>query len=156
MTGSATEAKRYALKLLHYRSRSEKEIIQRLKLKGFDDNHINNTVEFLKNTELIKDDVLASELFRNATENKLLGRKGIQVFLSNRGIKKDLVTETLSGLSEDTEKKTALRLVEKKMKVLRNHPKNVIKRRLWGMLERRGFSAGVIHTAIKSINDKKS
>jgi len=156
LTGSATEAKRYALKLLHYRSRSEKEIIQRLKLKGFDDNHINNTVEFLKNTELIKDDVLASELFRNATENKLLGRKGIQVFLSNRGIKKDLVTETLSGLSEDTEKKTALRLVEKKMKVLRNHPKNVIKRRLWGMLERRGFSAGVIHTAIKSINDKKS
>lgn len=156
MTGSATEAKRYAFKLLHYRSRSEKEIIQRLKRKGFDDNHINDTVEFLKNAELIKDNVLASELLRNATENKLLGRKGIQAFLSNRGIKKDLADEALSGLSEDTEKETALRLVEKKMKVLRNHPKNVIKRRLWGMLERRGFSAGVIHTAIKSINDKKS
>ncbi len=156
MTGSATEAKRYALKLLHYRSRSEKEIIQRLKRKGFDDNHINDTVEFLTNAELIKDDVLASELFRNATENKLLGRKGIQAFLSNRGIKKDLVTETLSRLSEDTEKETALRLVEKKLKLLKNQPNNVRKRRLWGMLERRGFSADVIHTAIKSINDKKS
>lgn len=153
MTGSATEAKRYALKLLHYRSRSEKEIIQRLKRKGFDDNHINDTVEFLKNAELIKDNVLASELFRNATENKLLGRKGIQAFLSNRGIKKDLAAEALSCLSEDTEKETALRLVEKKMKVLRNHPKNVIKRRLWGMLERRGFSAGVINTVIKSIDE---
>ena len=156
MTGSATEAKRYALKLLHYRSRSEKEIIQRLKRKGFDDNHINDTVEFLKSAELIKDNVLASELFRNATENKLLGRKGIQAFLSNRGIKKDLASETLSCLSEDTEKETALRLVEKKMKVLRNHPKNVIKRRLWGMLERRGFSAGVINYTLRSIDDRES
>ncbi len=156
MKGSATEAKRYALKLLHYRSRSEKEIIQRLKRKGFDDIQISNTVEYLKNAELLNDDVLASELLKSATEKKQLGRKGIQVFLFHRGINKNLIAETLSGLSEDTEKETALRLVEKKMKVLRNHSKNVIKRRLWGMLERRGFSADVIHTAIKSINDKES
>ncbi len=156
MTGSAAEARRYALKLLHYRSTSEKEIIQRLKRKSFDDTQINNTVAFLKNARLINDDVLAPELLRNATEKKLLGRKGIQAFLSNRGIKKDLIAETLSGLSEDKEKETALRLVEKKLKLLRNQPRNVIKRRLWGMLERRGFSAEVINYTLRSIDDRES
>ncbi len=154
MTGLASEARLYALKLLHYRSRSEKEIIQRLRRKSFDDIQINNTVEFLKKAGLINDDILASELLRNATEKKQLGRKSIQAFLSNRGIKKDLIAETLSGLSEDKEKETALRLVEKKMKVLKNYPKNVIKRRLWGMLERKGFSAEVINSVMKSVDEE--
>jgi regulatory protein len=151
LTGSPAEARHYALKLLHYRSRSEKEMIDRLKRKGFDDIQISNTVEYLQNAELIKDEVLASELLRHAIEKKYLGRKGIKVFLFNRGIKKGLIDEILSDLPEEIEKEAALRLVEKKMKVLRNHPQDVIKRRLWGMLERRGFSADIINAVIKSI-----
>jgi regulatory protein len=151
LTGSLAEARHYALKLLHFRSRSEKEMIDRLKRKGFDDTQINNTMEYLQNAGLIKDEALAPELLKHAIEKKYLGRKGIKVFLSSRGLKKDLIDETLSDFSEDVEKEAALRLVEKKMKVLRNYPEDVIKRRLWGMLQRRGFSAEIINKAIKSI-----
>jgi len=126
-------------------------MIDRLKRKGFDDTQINNTMEYLKNTGLIKDEALAPELLKHAIEKKYLGRKGIKVFLSSRGIKKNLIDETLSDFSEEIEKEAASRLVEKKMKVLRNYPEDVIKRRIWGILQRRGFSADVINTTIKSI-----
>jgi len=126
-------------------------MIERLKRKGFDEKQINNTMQYLENIGLINDEALAPELLRYAVEKKHLGRKGIRAFLYTRGIKKDLIDETLSNFSEGIEKEAALRLVEKKMKVLRNHPEDIIKRRLWGILQRRGFSADVISTMIKSI-----
>ena len=59
------EAKSYALKLLGYRSRSEKEMTERLKKKGFDGTVINSVVKFLKDTGLIKDEALAAELLNS-------------------------------------------------------------------------------------------
>lgn len=156
MKGTLAEAGRYALKLIHYRSRSEKEMIQRLKRKGFSNNLIDSTMEYLKNAGLIHDEILASELLKTTIENKHLGRRGIAMFLSHRGIKKDTIDKTLSGVSDDIEKDTALKLVEKKLKILKKYPENIVKRRLWGMLQRRGFSSSVIITAMKSIEDNES
>ncbi|MBI4697760.1 MAG: regulatory protein RecX [Nitrospirae bacterium] len=152
MKDSRAEAIRYALKLLSYRSRSEKELNQKLRKKGFDEDTLSGAVIFLKDTEMVKDEHLAPELVRNAIDKRLLGKKGIQQFLSSRGIEKDLISESMSALSEDTEKETALRLVEKKMRILKDYPREVAKRRLIGMLQRRGFSSEVIHSAVKSIN----
>lgn len=128
-------------------------MLERLKRKGFDNDQINSTIGYLQDAGLINDESLASELFKNAIEKKHFGRKGIKTFLSKRGLKKDMIAEILSGLSEDIEKKAALRLVEKKLKVLRNYPQDIIKRRLWAMLQRRGFSVDIINMAIKSIED---
>jgi regulatory protein len=156
LKGSPAEARRYALKLIHYRFRSENEMMQRLKRKGFDNNLIHSTMKYLKNVGLIRDETLASELLKTTIENKHLGRRGIALFLSHRGIKQDTITKTLSGVSEDIEKDTALRLVEKKLKTLKQHPEHVIKRRLWGMLQRRGFSTYIINFVMKSIEGKES
>ena len=131
-------------------------MMQRLKRKGFDNNLIHSTIEYLKNAGLIRDEILASELLETTIENKHLGRRGIALFLSHRGIKQDTITKTLSGVSEDIEKDTALRLVEKKLKTLKQYPQHVIKRRLWGMLQRRGFSTYITNIAIKSIEGKES
>jgi len=141
---SHVKAREYALKLLSHCSRSEKEICDRLKKKGFDGNDITRTIKFLQETGLIKDEELVHELLINAVEKKYLGKRGIRLFLRNRGIKKDLIDEAISGLSEGAEKEAAMRLAQRKLKVLKNYPPDIIKRRLWGMLERRGFSAEII------------
>lgn len=141
---SHVKAREYALKLLSYRSRSEKEIYDRLKKKGFAGAEITCTIKFLQAAGLIKDEELVHELLKNAVEKKYLAKRGIKLFLRNRGIKKDLIDEAISGLSEDAEKEAALGLAERKLKVLKNYPPDIIKRRLWGMLERRGFSAEII------------
>lgn len=150
---SHAEARNYALKLLRYRSRSKKEMFERLRRKGFDNDQINRAMEFLEDVGLMKDEVVARELFRNAIERKYLGRKGIEMFLSRRGIERELINETLSTHTREVEKGVALKLVEKKLKTLKNYPENIVKRRLWGILQRRGFSTDIINIAVKSVEE---
>lgn len=148
---SKPEAKGYALKLLSYRSRSKRELLQRLKEKGFDSEEIERAIACLEDAGFIKDEELAHGLFQNALERKYLGRKGIKMLLLRRGIRKELINETLSNLTEEMEQESAKRLVEKKLRTLKACPEEIIRQKLWRMLERRGFSPDVINYVIKSI-----
>lgn len=151
MKGSDAEAKAYALKLLSYRSRSRRELRDRLKRKGFGDEQINTAVLSLERIGLINDEQLAQQLLRYSTETKPLGKKGLDALLAKRGIDKELVSRTLSSHTKDTEEESAQLFVEKKLRSLKNYPADVVKRRLWGMLSRRGFSAGVIQKVVGSL-----
>ncbi len=140
MKGFRNDAKTCALKLLSYRSRSRKEISDRLKRKGFSVKEIEATIHFLENAGLISDEALTKELFRYSVERKSLGKKGIEAFLSRRGIDKELIHKELSIYTNDIEAESAAGFAEKKLKSLDKYPEEIIKRRLWGMLQRRGFS----------------
>ncbi len=151
LKGSPADAKRTALKLLSYRSRSRKELHERLERKGFESGQITEVITLLEHAGLINDKALASDLLAYSMERKYLGKKGIRMFLMKRGIDRELIDKTLSLLSPDMEDRTALALVEKKMDALGNVPNNVAKRRLWGMLQRRGFPFEVISRAVNSV-----
>lgn len=148
LRGSLPEPRSYALKLLQYRPRSLKEMQWRLSKKGFDEDEINNTIRFLEDTGLIEDRLLASGLMRDAVERRYLGKKGVETLLYQRGIEKELINETLSSHTEDMEMEAVKRLIKKKLRTLKNHPQDTIKRRLIGMLRRRGFSGDVINRAL--------
>jgi len=148
LKGSRADAKTCALNLLSYRSRSRKELLDRLKRKGFSDGQISDAVKSLERAGLINDEGLAEELFRYSLERKPLGKRGLGALLARRGIDKELIDNTLSARTGEMEEKAALMLVEKKIRTLKNHPEDIVKRRLWGMLRRRGFSSGVIHKVI--------
>ncbi len=151
MRGFSAEVRTYALKLLGYRSRSRKEMYERLKRKGFENKQIRDTLKLLEDTGLIKDEVLAVELFRYAIEKKHLGKKGIEMFLFRRGIERELINETLSTHTGEMEMESALELVKRKKRLLKNYPEDIVKRRLQGMLYRRGVSIDTINTVLKSM-----
>lgn len=152
MKGSRAEARSYALKLLSYRSRSRKEMIERLIKKGFNEEETERAVLSLEEAGLIKDESLAEELFNYAATRKNLGRRGIESFLSRRGIGKELRSKTLSAHTEEMETDAAHRIIETKLRTLKRHPADVIRRRLFGMLQRRGMSADVINKAVRSLD----
>ena len=151
MKGSLAEVRGYALKLLNYRSRSRKEMLERLGKKGFAQNHINDVMEFLERAKLINDELLASDLFRQSTERKYLGCMGVRMFLTSRGIPKELIDKTMSVHTREMEEVSARHFIEKKRNSLNRHPENVVKRRLWGMLQRRGYSISVISKLMREI-----
>ncbi|MEF9426766.1 MAG: RecX family transcriptional regulator [Candidatus Mariimomonas ferrooxydans] len=62
----------------------------------------------------------------------------------------------MSTHTGEMEKDAALKIVEKKLKALKKYPENIIRRRLWGMLKRRGFSSDTINMAVRSVSNKKS
>lgn len=127
-------------------------MLQRLGKKGFDQYHIADVMDFLERAKLINDEVLASDLFRQSTERKYLGCRGVRMFLAKRGIPDELIDRTMSAHTSEMEGLSARNFIEKKMDSLSRHPDKVIKRRLWGMLQRRGYSFSVISKVFREID----
>lgn len=149
-TRKPLSAKAYALRLLSFRSRSKKEISERLQEKGFSPKEIEDALEYLEDAGFLKDSLLAERLLQYAIEKKHLGRRGIKMLLLRRGLDKELIDKTLSGIADEAEQEAALRFTEKKLKTLGNYPKATIKQKLYRALERRGFSRNIINAAMTS------
>lgn len=147
MTGSAGNARRYALLLLRYRGRSEKELRDRLRKKGYQAGEIETTVAYLLDSGFLDDRGLAEHLKRQAMTNKLLGFEGTRRFMQQRGISKEIIEETLE-YHEDDELRNIRTLIEKKQKCLCSYPEPKRTQRLMGSLMRKGYSAALIRKAL--------
>ncbi len=143
-----SKALNYAFKLLSYRDRSKKEIYDRLLQKGYPESIANETIDYLKEKGFIDDVKLAASLKRNAIEKKHLGKRGVINFLVNRGIPVEIVNTIEYDEREYLE--AAKRLAEKKLRIMVNADRETVKKKIWGSLSRKGFSADIISKTIKS------
>jgi regulatory protein len=151
LTDSALEAKRYSFKLLSYRGRSESELEERLRRKGFSEGVITSVLKDLKLSGYLDDLALALQLRRLGREKKLLGYQGVKLFLQKKGIPDEVVDQALD-YDEDEELGSAQRLMEKKLGSPGNRLDEGGKRRLWNLMARRGYSFDVIRKTMKNIN----
>ncbi|OGW28494.1 MAG: hypothetical protein A2X59_10275 [Nitrospirae bacterium GWC2_42_7] len=154
MTDSENDAKKYSLKLLGYRARSEKELRHRLTEKGFTDIAISGTINFLRQCGYIDDRALAVNLKREALVNRLLGYKSAKFFLLKRGLDLNIVESALQ-YDEDDELQNARRLADKKIRLMGNDFTVSAQRRLWNFLARRGYSYSTIKKVIGKFNFKE-
>ncbi len=141
------KALQYAFLLLRYRDRSEKELIQRLGRKGFSEENGAKVVSYLKGKGFVDDARFAESLKRTAVEQRQLGKRGLVNYLISRGIPGKII-EDLAGDDEDY-LETAETLVERKMRQFSGLDEMTVKRRLWGVLARKGFSPDIIRRALK-------
>lgn len=131
-------------------------MLERLTQRGFSAHQIDRTMDFLNDAGLLNDAVVAREAVRCALRDRHLGRQGLRSLLYKRGFTRDLIQEVLSSLSTEQEEETAFRLVEKKQRALKGHPRSTVKRRLAAMLQRRGFPSGVIIRTLNSAGFDKT
>jgi regulatory protein len=151
LTDSSNEARRYSLRLLSYRARSEKELRERLEKKGFSDKSIATAVSALKDSGFIDDAALAGQLRRQAVEVKLLGFGPAKAYMLKRGLPGDII-ESVLHRDEDEELENAYKLVEKKRKTMGNYLTAGERKKLWNFLARRGYSFETIRKALKDIS----
>jgi len=145
----ADKAKRFALKLIRYRDRSEAELTKRLQIKGFPDQIIHRTIEFLKETGLVNDTALARTLTDIAINVRLLGNKGVGFFLRSRGISDDDFPSEAPGAPDEIER--ALTLYRKKSKSLSSLPDTEKKKKMRGYLLRKGYSAESVNKVLRTL-----
>jgi len=136
---SENEAKNVALKFLSFRRRTEKEIKDKLKKKGFDERTIKSTIEKLKEYDLINDFEFATAWVKERLADKPRGKKLLKHELWKKGVKKDVIDQVTEELCQD-EDKSASKLLEKIKKRYRNLEPEVARRRMLSLLLRRGFS----------------
>ena len=135
------KAKEFALKLLSFRPRSRKELKDRLKKKGFEQEAIEQTLNRLEELNLIDDHKFASMWVEEKLRYRPTGRRVLEQELYLKGIDKDIISEVLDKVYSDIdEKDLALKLFEKRKKQYAKLDEDVAKRRINNLLLRRGFS----------------
>jgi regulatory protein len=148
LKGLQNKARQYAFKLLSYRGRSEKELEERLIKKGITKTVTSSTINYLKDMGLIDDMALAETLKREAVTTKLLSQNGAKKFILNRGISREIVDLVFSN-DENEDIENARRLVDKKLKTFKNYSSETVRRRLYNLLLRRGYSFETIMAVLK-------
>ena len=147
MADDYADALKYALRMLGYRDRSASDMRQKLAGKGFAENIIDSTIERLEEKGFLDDRKFAEQLSRDAIERRNYGYHGVRRYLLKKGIPPDIIGD-VADRGGDYEG-SARRLVEKKMKLMENCSRDTARRRLWGVLSRRGFTPGEIQRVLK-------
>lgn len=144
------KAKDTVFRLLKLRLRSEKEVHDKLKSKGFEEEIIEKTIEYFKEIELVNDRVFAQKWI-SFRLNKPFGFTRIKKELKEKGVEEDIVHEELAKVDDYQELDVVKRIIERRGKIYKGIDKNKLKQRLFGYLIRRGFSSGSVYKALREI-----
>ncbi|NLV75851.1 MAG: recombination regulator RecX [Tissierellia bacterium] len=144
-----SKAKDQALKFLTYRQRSKKEIINKLKSKGYEEDIIENTLSYLEEYGLVNDVEFAKAFMRDKINLNKFGPTRIKYELYKKGIDDSIIEEVLE--EDDEEYTRALVLAKKKLPSYKKDDKKAIYRKLGGFLQRKGYSYDCINRVLKEL-----
>jgi regulatory protein len=153
--GRKKEALEYAMLFLSYRPRSQREMSERLKRKGFEPEVTAAVLEDLKNLRLIDDSQFARDLAESRIKNRLQGDARVREDLIRKGIDRKLAEDAVRDLSdaerEDVpdEDERAYQALVKRRNQIHNADDRTVQRRLFGYLSRRGFAYDTVERALQ-------
>lgn len=107
--------KEKALKLLEYRSHSEKELADKLRRYEASEENIELTLDFCRRYGFVNDESYAKRKAHDLFKLKKLGTRRIRQELKMLGIAEEYITEALYELDADTEQDMLLELARKKL-----------------------------------------
>ncbi|MDI6829039.1 MAG: regulatory protein RecX, partial [Armatimonadota bacterium] len=147
-----TKAKKKALNLLGYRSRSRAEITQRLSRSGFAEDIIEDTLAYLERVGLIDDEQFSQDWVKSRLTNKGMGKQRIKWELKQKGVPNDVVEEALSEVDDETEYESALDAAKRRWDKYKDTEINVRRRKLASYLCRQGFSWEVVSQVLSKLS----
>ncbi|MGD9015219.1 MAG: regulatory protein RecX [Candidatus Omnitrophota bacterium] len=141
----------YAFGLLKYRPRSEYELRQRLKKRGFTEPVIRETLVFLKEKGLVNDCEFA-RIWIESRIKKPLGIYRLKQELRIKGINKELIEQLIEQVGNRySEEEVISDLIQRRLEKLKHIEPAKAKRRIFLYLFRRGFSSEKIREALDGI-----
>jgi regulatory protein len=135
-----------AFHFLSYRPRSEAETRMRLQRRGFETAEIEKCISRLKHLELINDAAFAEFWKDNRNSFRPRSQRAVKQELRQKGVKREVIDEVVANI-DDAE--NAYQVAVAKARSLPVTDYQIFRRRLGGYLQRRGFSYGVINSAVK-------
>ena len=146
--------KQRAFRYLGRRLLSENELKVKLKQKKYDENIIDETIEYLKEKEYLNDLEFANVFSSENIRNKLWGKNKLKAELMRRGINNEIILQVLSEkFPEGNDLNNALELAHKKYHLLskRNLEQKKIKEKIISFLFSKGYDYEVIKEAVEQI-----
>lgn len=138
----------YALNLLSYRQRSEKEIYLALKRKGFDESYIRYSIDYCIVNNYLNDKTFAISFINDKLNLNKLGSERIKYELILKGISKDIIDELLI-IDSDEQYEMAMELAQKRLPSYKKDKPDAIYRKLSGFLQRKGYPYDIISKVMR-------
>lgn len=139
-----------ATKYINYTLRTEKEIYNYLKEKGYSNDSILEVIDYLKKSKIIDDDNYAKLYIENSLSH-LMGPKVIEYCLIDKGIKKEVIKNYLSIYSNEYFYNNAFICASKTLKVIGGIPLKKQKETLYTKLSRMGYDGQIVSKVMAGI-----
>ncbi len=146
-----------AIRLLSFKPRSRKKMIDDLRRAGFEPELCETTADRMVEMGLINDAALAEIFAQEIVSRKPAGQRFLVGKLRQRGFESALASEVAQRVAGERDTlEDALKLATKKVRTLpRNITPEAAKRRVFGALARRGFDMQVARTALEQAFDQR-
>ena len=152
MPKEAPSALEKATNLLTAKSRSSAELRRRLAQSGYEAAEIDSALEKLTRAGFLDDEQFARQFARSRLASGKRSTRRVRDELRTKGLGADLVAGAMDDVVADegiSDADAALSLARKKAPSLRALDRQTARRRLYGLLARRGFSPDVIARAVQ-------
>jgi len=137
-----------AAHFLSYRPRSEFELRERLRRRGFADDSIRAVLDKLKEQGLM-DDIKFAQFWKDNRETFSPRSQWLtKLELRRKGVAEDIIDQTTDAIDDNS---SAYRLALSKARNLPLSDRQVFRRRLGDYLKRRGFGYGVISKTVEQL-----
>lgn len=147
------QAKTAAFRLLRYRLRSERELLTRLRAKGWDVSVAQEVVERLKRVDLVDDYRMAEAFVQNAlSDTQPHSRFEVRYKLKSLGISDEIINEAMSIWTDEVESQMAERYINRRLAGVTKPSKQDILRAFRAAMQK-GFDLNAIRSAIRSFGD---
>ncbi len=151
-TETEQSVKSAALRFRSYRVRSQMEIEDHLRKKGFDGAFIAAAIDYLRSQQLLNDEEFARMFCRDRLALKPVGRQAMKNQLLKRGIAKPLIEKIIQDyFTPDKEEALARKEAEKKLKRIGKLPALVQKQRIYNHLIRKGYDSSLSRSIINQV-----
>lgn len=145
------KCKNTALRIVEKSYKSEKELKNKLILKGYENEEINKSIDFLKEYNFISDNNYTKMYVKD--KSKLQGKKKIKYDLIKKGISENIIEEEISNIDKDEEREVAYKLAEKKYITIakRENDKFKLSQKLYRYLLSKGYDYDIVSYAVKKV-----
>jgi SOS response regulatory protein OraA/RecX len=144
-------ARAICLRLLTMRDRSRGELAAAMARKNVPDKVAAKVLDRFTEIGLINDDALAQSMVEVDHHGRGLSARAVGVRMRRRGVAEPAIQVALAQVDPDSELEAARRLARRKLVSLRNLDSTVQARRLFGLLARRGYGAGMASRVIREV-----
>ncbi len=141
------EARNYAFLLLSYKARTSAELSQRLTRKGFSAEIVQSTLDRLAELRMVDDEGYARQFVQDRVNIGHKGRWRVRQELTKRGVSQEHLEAALAQAPDEVA--AAKAVAGKYLERNRRLEPAVLRRRLYALLARRGFSPDTIQRVIK-------
>ncbi len=144
------KGKNKALNILSKASQSEKKMREKLK-DDFEEDTIDDIVDFLKKYNFINDNELASKIVTTNVNLNKYGKNKIKQNLYNKGLEKSSIDGAISEIDQDVEFENALYLAEKRYERVKKEDPKKAYAKVANHLAYKGFSYDIIKSVLNKI-----